>query len=117
MKKNKKIAPSLYSRIRKYQTGGFLSKDWMGRTVTGDSNFDSDTQYIETPFGNMGADKDQGMTKYGTPTESFSSDVDAGEIAAGDAAVSAGGMGASLIGGAVSSMVDDGSDMFYTGAK
>ena len=117
MKKNKKIAPSLYSRIRKYQPGGFLSKDWMGRTLTGDSSFDSDTQYIETPFGNMGADKNQGMTKYGTPTESFSSDVGAGDATGGDVAGGASGMGASLIGGAVSSMVDDGSDMHYSGAE
>ncbi len=117
MKKNKKIAPSLYSRIRKYQPGGFLSKDWMGRTLTGDSSFDSDTQYIETPFGNMGADKDQGMTKYGTPTESFSDDVGAGDVAGGDVAGGASGIGASLVGGAVSSMVDDGSDMFYSGAE
>ena len=125
MKKNKKIAPSLYSKIRNYKKqsggydtylgqrrrgrndgrGGFLSKDWVGRTLTGDQSFDHKTEYIDTPFGDIYKDSNTG-----------GGDM-SGDIAGDLSGEGGGGSAAGMIGSIASSVVDDGSDMFYTGAE
>ncbi len=124
MKKNKKIAPSLYSKIRKYQPGGFLSRDWVGRTLTGDKGFDAEMDNIDMPFGyemNIGKGAPEGSIGYNAQTRNY---VVPGEGGAGDAAADGiggeaggGGIGASMAGNLASSLVDDGSDMFYSGAE
>ena len=116
MKKNKKIAPSLYSRIKnakKYQLGDF-------------GLFQNPSQkrpYYSEEKGRYVKENPVGTAVTEEVTEDLTKDFmgDAmGDTMGGGMDVSGGGGGgsaSSMIGAVADKLTDDGSDMFYTGAE